>query len=161
MSVVRDITERKKQENALKVSRAEADLYLDLLSHDINNINQISPGYLELAEETLKLDKDSKEFIIKPMEALQSSVSLIENVGKLRKQKNGGMKLHTIDLCDILTGLKDKYGGNSVNQVTINFNHKDACLIIANGLVTDVFSNLIINAIKHSGKPRRDQYGTT
>ena len=47
-----DITERKQAEAALQDAKQQAELYLDLMGHDINNMNQIALGSLELAEDT-------------------------------------------------------------------------------------------------------------
>ena len=46
-----EIAERKKVENELREAKAQAELYLDLMGHDINNINQVALGYLELAHD--------------------------------------------------------------------------------------------------------------
>ena len=39
-------------EDALHDAKARAELYLDLMGHDINNMHQIALGYLELARDT-------------------------------------------------------------------------------------------------------------
>ena len=49
MAFARDITERKITEKALVESKAEAELYVDLMGHDINNMNQVATGFLEIA----------------------------------------------------------------------------------------------------------------
>jgi len=54
MAFARDITDRKRSEKALLESKAEAELYVDLMGHDINNMNQIALGYLELAIDMLR-----------------------------------------------------------------------------------------------------------
>ncbi len=40
-----DITEQKQAEEELKAAKSQAELYLDLMGHDINNINQVAMGY--------------------------------------------------------------------------------------------------------------------
>jgi PAS domain-containing protein len=41
-----DITERNRAEEELKDAKQQAELYLDLMGHDINNMNQIAIGFL-------------------------------------------------------------------------------------------------------------------
>jgi PAS domain S-box/PAS domain S-box len=77
--IVQDITNRKNTEAALQDAKAQAELYLDLMSHDINNMNQIGIGFLEMALDRLQdLDEESRSMLIKPLEALESSTRLIK-----------------------------------------------------------------------------------
>lgn len=131
--------------------KQQSELYVDLMGHDISNINQIAMGYLELANDMLELDEANKELISKPMEALKSSARLIENVRKLQRLNEGGLKMDVIDLNDVLSGLRERYLAASDKQLTINYEQKAGCMVMADSLVNDVFSNLIENAIKHSG----------
>ena len=79
-----DITERKRAEEALNDARAQAELYLDLMGHDINNMNQIALGYLELAMDNYP-GVGQQEFLNRPIEVLQRSTMLIKNVRKLQR----------------------------------------------------------------------------
>jgi signal transduction histidine kinase len=123
------------------------------MGHDINNLNQVALGYLEVAEEALK-DKGLKELIARPLEAIKSSSHLIENVNNLKKLKAGGLNVEAIDMCKILTAVQSQYSAVQDKDVVIDYHPCDpACIVIANGLVYDVFSNLVWNSIKHSEKP--------
>ena len=51
-----DITERKRVEGELSEAKAQAELYLDLMGHDISNMHQIIMMQLELAEEVMRLE---------------------------------------------------------------------------------------------------------
>jgi PAS domain S-box-containing protein len=145
-----DITERKKAEEELKMAKAQAELYLDLMGHDINNMNQIALGYLELVE-GMVTDDQIKELVKKPLAAIQNSSKLIENVRKLQNSKNGGLKIEAIDLNGLLFELRNQYLNVPDKDVTIDYTPRRDCYVMANQLLTDVFSNLIGNAIKHSG----------
>lgn len=140
--------------DSLEEAKSRSDMYLDLMGHDISNLNQVALGYLELADQTIgsgnKIGDENRGMIDKPIEALESSSKLIDNVRKLQRIKTEELPVKTIDICEILSTLKGQYSNIAGRVITINFEHGDQCLICANELVTDVFSNLIWNAIKHS-----------
>lgn len=144
-----DISMQKKYEKELRDAQEQASMYIDLMSHDINNLNQTAMGYLELAFEAKTLD-EAKELMKKPFMALKNSSELIENVSKLKQAKTKSLKYHAIDLCDVFKGLVEEYSHISGKDVVINFKPLDRCYVVANSLIRDVFSNLISNAIKHS-----------
>ncbi len=54
VAAIIDITELKKVESELQESKVEAEMYLDLMGHDINNLSQVGFGYLELVLNELK-----------------------------------------------------------------------------------------------------------
>lgn len=144
-----DITKRKQVEKELEEARSQAELYVDLMGHDINNMNQIAQGYLEMANVMLK-DDDVSELISKPLEAIKSSSNLIASVRKLQKLKTGELKTEVIDLNDVLSELQVQFSQVPGKEVSINYKPNPGCHILANGLITEVFSNLFGNAIKHS-----------
>ena len=149
-----DITARVQAEKAVEEAKMQSELYLDLMSHDINNMNQAALGYLELAMEATSLE-NSKIMMSKSVESLEDSSKLIENVRTLKKVTSGTLNAQEIDLCHVLQKLREQYTSVQGRLVTINFKHILGCHVIANELIVDVFSNLISNAIKHSdaGKP--------
>jgi|AGTN01.2.fsa_nt_gi PAS domain S-box/PAS domain S-box len=146
----RDVTERMKKEAELASAKRQAELYLDLLGHDINNINMIAMGFLEVALESFELSDEEREFLEKPLDALRGSTKLIENVRKLQMLEEGGLKCRKIDLCDVLAKLVADYSSVPGRSVAIRFQPIPGCYVLANDLIQDVFSNLIGNAIKHS-----------
>jgi PAS domain S-box-containing protein len=145
-----DITERKKIEDALEKAKAQAEIYLDLMGHDINNMNQIAMGFLEIALESFHLADEEREFLKKPMETLRNSAKLIENVRKLQKLAEGSLKYRKTDLCDTLLEVKADHSHIPGRCVAINLKSIPHCYVIANEFIKDVFSNLVGNAIKHS-----------
>jgi len=62
----RPIVERKRAEEALKAARMQADLYVDLMCHDISNMNQVGMGFLEMALDMLDLDETGREMLLSP-----------------------------------------------------------------------------------------------
>jgi PAS domain S-box-containing protein len=151
--IMQDITRRKKVEEELQDAKAQAELYLDLMGHDINNLNQIGLGFLEIALETLKLDESEKQLLMKPMEALKSSTRLISNVRKLQQAKGGNLLFRKISLKEMLERMIPQYCSVAGRSITINFKAECDCSVYANELLSDVFSNIIGNSIKHSSGP--------
>jgi PAS domain S-box-containing protein len=149
VSMYTDITERKMSEDELRDAKAQAELYLDLMGHDIRNLAQIAIGYIELALETDDPD-EIKDLLVKPLESLQDTAQIIDNVRKLQSTSHANEEIAPVNLCQILTDLKSRYTVSSTRQVDINLKTVPDCTVIANALVTDVFTNLINNSIKHS-----------
>jgi PAS domain S-box-containing protein len=151
LSVGNDITERKQAEEALKAAKAQAELYLDLMGHDINNMHQIALGYLELARD-MHPEFGQREFLDKPIEVLQRSARLIRNVRKLQKLKEGVFKSHVVDLCQLLIDVQGEFGAVPHKAITLDLHGCEQCHVLANELLHDVFANLVGNAIKHTGE---------
>jgi PAS domain S-box-containing protein len=148
-----DITEKKRIELELQNAKAQSELYVDLMSHDINNMNQVGIGYLQLALENPDLDKKTRSYLTKPLETLENSSQLIENVRKLQLAKMGGMRFKETDLGDVLKEVHSRYANAPSQRVKINYMPKDECRVMAGDLLIDVFSNLVGNSIKHSKGP--------
>ncbi len=146
--------ERKRAEAALEKSRAEAEIYLDLMGHDINNMNQVATGYAEMALQKLDsgeaLNDGDRYLLTKTMDMLNTSSMLIENVGKIRRIKTGELNVEEIDLAEMIAELRSTHFRAPGRKVDIHYTVSDDCVIRANGLIRDIFYNLIGNAIKHS-----------
>lgn len=158
-AIGQDITERVQNEVSLKESKAQADLYVELMGHDINNLNQTAMGFLELALEKLEADKklglDSKLLIEKPLKALDNSSKLIDNVRMLQQLMTYGVKIVPTDLCSLIKNIDVQSFMIEGRNITVNIHALPHCMVEANELLRDVITNLISNAIKHSeeGKP--------
>ncbi|BAI61359.1 putative histidine kinase [Methanocella paludicola SANAE] len=148
-----DISRLKRTEAELKEAKAQAELYLDLMGHDINNMNQVGIGNLELALETLKEDgrvkKEDLELLEKSLHAITDSSRLIDNVRKLRSTMSKEHQLQPIDLKEVLLGVKEQFSKTNGQDVTINYTPIEGH-VMATDLVRDVFINIVGNAIKHS-----------
>jgi PAS domain S-box-containing protein len=155
--IIQDITGRKQIENELRDAQGQAELYVDLMGHDINNMNMVSLGFLEMAVDKLKsegmLDTDNEQLLQKASENIKNSSILIDNVRKLKRERAGEYKLKAIDITEIISSVKDQYLNVPNRDVKINLHTTCHCNVIANDLLRDVFSNLVGNAVKHSSGP--------
>ncbi len=153
MVIFNDITERKQAETELLESKAQAELYVDIMGHDINNIDQAIMGYLEIALDTLNVPEEQKELLEKPIELVKSSARLIENVKKLQRLKAGEVPYEKVDVGKVISEVITEFSTVPGRKVTINYQSVTGYMVIANVLLKDVFSSIVGNAIKHSKGP--------
>ncbi|HEY3272355.1 MAG TPA: PAS domain-containing sensor histidine kinase [Methanocella sp.] len=153
-----DITEHKRSETALKDAKSQAELYLDLMGHDINNMHQVALGYLELAAE-LEENDNMRELLERPRDVLLRSARLIDNVRKLQKLKDGIYLFRPIDLVRVLTDVVKEHEAVPGKVLTLDTHLNNAGYVQANELIYDVFSNLVSNAVKYSGSHARVTIG--
>jgi PAS domain S-box-containing protein len=149
ISICEDITARVRADEELKQAKALSELYLDLMGHDINNMNQIGIGYLEIALSTIDVGDDNKRLLAKPMESMMNSSRLIDNVKKLRRANDSDMHLRPVDLDKLLKEVVAEHGQAPGKEVSIRYDGGDA-MVKANELLKDVFANLVSNAVRHS-----------
>lgn len=148
-------------EKARTDAKEEAELYVDLLSHDINNMNQVALGYIDLTLDSLKQKECDLSLLEKTRAMLYNSSDLIDNVKKIQKIKAGVIKPEVIDIGTLIRETIDKYKQVRGRDVTINYHDTGECKLLASELLGDVFSNLIVNAIKHSSGPLTIDVGLT
>jgi signal transduction histidine kinase len=146
-----DITERKRAEEALKESKQQAELYLDLMGHDIRNMNQIGMGFLELALSSPGIDSEKREYLLKAMGSLENSTRLIENVRKLQKARSGELDRYMVDACQAILRVLAHYSNIPGVTATFDYDMPASCPALANDLLYEIFENLVGNAIKHAG----------
>ncbi len=150
ISICEDVTARVRADEELKHAKELGELYIDLMGHDINNMNQVGIGYLELALDMLGAGDDKKPLLLKPLEAMKNSSRLIENVKKLRRADEGDMYLRPVDLDGLIKDVIAEHGQVPGREVAIGYESSDNAMVMANELLKDVFVNLVSNAIKHS-----------
>jgi len=146
--IVQDITRLKQTEEDLKQAKQQAELYLDLMGHDLNNMHQIVLGYLELAQFAPPGVQQDKE-IMRSVEVLHRSAQLISNVQKLQKL-NDSLHMYEVDICSVLRRVQRESGLASDKSIMLNLDNLH-CPVRADELLYDVFSNLVGNAVKHAG----------
>ncbi|HTY89807.1 MAG TPA: HAMP domain-containing sensor histidine kinase [Methanocella sp.] len=154
MSGVWRIIMRKRTEDALSESKAQAELYVDFMSHDINNMNQVAMGFLELAMEKLNagggLEKSDTVLLEKPIETMRNSARLIDNVKKLQRLKAGTLVPAVMDIGEVLRQAADDARHKPDRHIRVDYEPVYGCFVKANELLKDIFANILGNSIKHS-----------
>ncbi|WP_292366495.1 MULTISPECIES: PAS domain-containing sensor histidine kinase [unclassified Methanoculleus] len=122
---------------------AEANLYMDILTHDINNANTIAMGYLQMHLESAA--ESDGALVGKSLAAVYQSSEIIRNVLTLRRLKAGPAELRPVRLEPVIRGICSYHA-----DARIACTGADAT-VLADDLVSEVFANLIGNAIKFGG----------
>lgn len=152
-----DITHVKQSEEALEKEKSQANLYLDLMAHDINNLNQVSIGYLEIAIDELQKQKgcdgDIQAYLKKSLDSLYNCTGLISNVKTLRRLKTEQLQFERVDLGKIIAEAVKDYPKVPDKEVRIVYSRPGDYFVCANPLLKEVFTNLIGNSAKHSEGP--------
>ncbi len=84
--------------------RREAEFYVDFMSHDIRNFNQVSMGYLELLQIKEDLADDERMYLEKALNGVLGSNKLIDDIKRVRLIRESGDKdLVPTDLGRVVT----------------------------------------------------------
>ncbi len=151
------ILESKLQSSERKFRRAfmQATFYKDLFTHDMSNIMQNIRSSIELYIDIKKSPKERKnaEEILEIMkdQSIRGG-KLISNVRKLSKMYGSEIQLKQMDLTSVLNNtikyIKKSY---HFKNLQIDFEIQDRSYITyANEFLSDVFENILINAINHN-----------
>jgi len=118
----------------------EANLYIDIMTHDIHNANTISMGYAEILTEILK--DEPRTFANKLLSSVLQSSSIIDNVATIRRIHAERPVLRIKSLDEIIREEILHYPGTEIRYKPTGFT------ILADDLIPVIFRNLISNALK-------------
>jgi signal transduction histidine kinase len=154
-----DITQRKKSERDVIQAKELAEFFLDLITHDISNVNQGIRGFTEiLAAAPNAADEARRTYIPKILQQVDRANSLIHNIKKISELRWtwNSTPDQTIDIEETarravsmaLSSFPDR-------QVDVTFQNNTGRLQTRGDyLATELFYNLIHNAIKYTPGPR-------
>ncbi len=153
-----DITGRKLAEEALmrrtddlirlnvevEAARNEAQLYLDIMTHDVRNANNVSGMYADLLIDLA--EGDLKTYAEKLHESIGRSSEILRNVATIRRTQQESVGLVPVNLDAVIRTEIGTFPRASIR-------YQDAHIeVLADGLLSTVFNNLIGNAVKF-GEP--------
>ncbi|OPY30216.1 MAG: sensory histidine kinase AtoS [Methanocella sp. PtaU1.Bin125] len=152
-----DAGEAREREAQCERLRRETEFYVDLMSHDIRNFNQVSMGYMEMLELSENLAEDQRAYLEKALSGVKGSNKLIDDIKRIRMiRETGGNNLVPMDLGKILAEdvqhIVRTYEGR---RVVVNQNAGSGCMAMVNGLAHDVFRHIMENAIKFDEHPEK------
>jgi PAS domain S-box-containing protein len=160
-AAARDITERKAMENEiqrtmekLRQSNAELEQFAYVASHDLQEPLRMVASYVQLLERRYKgkLDSDADEFIAYAVDGANRMRGLIEDLLTYSRVGRLGKPFEPTDTESTLeTALKNLKASISENNAVVT--HDQLPVVVADGgQLTQLFQNLIGNAIKFHGK---------
>ncbi len=127
----------------LKAANREANLYLDILTHDIGNTENVSRLYTDLLLETL--DGEAAGHVRNLQRSINKSIEILGTVSTIRRIYRASPELKQIDLDGAIRGAIENFPAGIIH-------YTGTChQVQAGDLLPAVFNNLIGNAIKHGG----------
>ncbi|TFG18216.1 MAG: PAS domain-containing sensor histidine kinase [Promethearchaeota archaeon] len=161
-----DITERVNSEIALKNSEKKykeaynrAEFYKDVFAHDVSNILQGILSSVELCRFTTSksknvIDLDNLFDIIE--DQVNRGANLVSNIRKISTIDNINRYLEKVEVCEILKtsieNIKKRFPKREI-EFTFESNY-DKLYARTNHLISDVFNNILYNAVKHNSQPK-------
>ncbi|WP_128693773.1 PAS domain-containing sensor histidine kinase [Methanoculleus taiwanensis] len=152
-----DITDRKRVEEALRrrtddlvrtsreveAARDEANLYLDIITHDIRNANTVSSMYADLLVELV--DEDLTAYAEKLHDSVERSSEILTNVATIRRARQETGDLVPVSLDTVIRDEMRNFPGASIQYEDPHVE------VLADALLPVIFTNLIGNAVKFGG----------
>jgi len=120
-----------------------ANLYLDIMVHDINNANTIAIGYTQLLVDAL--EGEQQEIASEMLSRLEQSSETISGVATLRRARESRAALTRVDLDRVIRAQVANFPA-----VLIQYEGHPVA-VLADDLLPEVFANLLGNAEKFGG----------
>jgi PAS domain S-box-containing protein len=127
----------------LEAANREANLYLDIMTHDIKNAENVSSLYADLLIEML--GGEAALYAKKIRSSIRKSAEIIGNVTTIRRIHHDSSDVRSVDLEVVIKGEVAAFP-----DVAIEFGDAPR-QVWADDLLSEVFSNLIRNAVKFGG----------
>ncbi|WP_292492044.1 PAS domain S-box protein [Methanoculleus sp. 10] len=127
----------------LEAANREANLYLDILTHDVRNADNITSIYADLLDETLS--GEEREYLQKLRAGIKKSIEITANVATIRRIREGRAGPVPVDLDQVI---REEIAHHPDARITYEGSRT---LVLADDLLPEVFTNLIGNAAKHGG----------
>ena len=155
---VRDITERKRSEEAMKKYARELeeanqlkDLFTDIIRHDLLNPVTVIKGFSEILSENESLPENRKsvEMIIKNVRKLEEMIQSAATLAKVEAMDK--LDFEERNLCQILRKVISDFTPMYRNKgMSVEFFGEEKCFAQVNPHIEEIFSNLVSNAVKYS-----------
>ncbi|MEI7433585.1 MAG: PAS domain S-box protein [Methanomicrobiales archaeon] len=146
LAAVRDITERKRIEDALKLTSKKLSILSSITRHDINNQLTVLGGYLSILKKKHN-DPILESYFEKASTAAERIIAMIQFTKEYEE-----IGVHTPDWQDCRTIVNLAVKEVTIGKITIINDFPSGAEVFADPLIGKVFFNLIDNAVRHGGK---------
>jgi signal transduction histidine kinase len=140
-----------KDTETITAERDRAELYVDIMGHDINNLNQVAMSNLEVLNDSAELPDGLRPMADHALSAVAGSAGIIENVRKIQKFSSEELRMERIDVSDLINEAIREVSKPPDKNVVIDYSGTKGMYVNAALLLKEAFSNIINNAIKYSG----------
>jgi signal transduction histidine kinase len=137
------VIETRKMQQELRASYEKTNLYLDIMTHDINNAATAALGYTECLSEVL--EGREAAMATKLQASIRQSIGIIRNVSTIRTITETERGTLPIDLDMVIRDQIAHYPGTRI----LYSGH--STIVAADDLVGEVLTNLIGNSRKFAG----------
>ena len=131
----------------LEAANREANLYLDIMTHDIRNAENVSGLYADLLGEML--EGEEALYARKIRSCIQRSADILGNVTTIRRIHHDSPDAGPVDL-DLV--VREKVAAFPDVTIAFSASHRR---VWADDLLSEVFANLIRNAVEFGGQDVR------
>ncbi len=153
--IARDITERKRAERKLKGAYERENFYKKVFTHDMNNILnniQTSTSLLNNYLTSSKKPNNIDEIIMILNDQVKRGKELIMNISSFSKLEEYIIPFYEIDPeLQVRTAIKSLLAGFPNKRIKVIVDTgKIAYKVRANEFLSEIFENLLINAVRHN-----------
>lgn len=152
-AAVRDITERKRSEEALLELNKELESFTYSVSHDLRSPLRIIDGYADIlvTDYSSVIDEDGHRFLEVIKHNAQRMGQLIDDLLNLSRAGRKELSVFKVNMNDLVQTVIDEQLLFTRSTASIH-SEKLEPAVCDNNLVKQVWQNLINNAIKYSSK---------
>jgi PAS domain S-box-containing protein len=152
--IAHDITEQRRAETSEKETRERAEFLIDLMVHDLNNINQGMMLPLEIVAHDPALPEKHKVPIEMAIAQIQRSTELIRSVKKLQLVIQQPVKLEKKDVYEsVMTAAAAVKRAFPHKKIDIKIGFSSGTVYLnSDDFLPDLFFNLFHNAVKFDQK---------
>ncbi len=167
--IVRDVTERRRAEEALRIYAAKLeeanhlkDLFTDVMRHDLLNPAGTIKNFAELLVEEAK-DEEQKESALAIKRNANRLIDLIESASTYAKLESvEKLERKKLDLNEVFRNVINDFKTTlEERRMKLEYLAKGKCHAMVNPMIENVFSNLLSNAIKYSPEGRKIEVNIT
>ncbi|MFC7324844.1 nitrogen regulation protein NR(II) [Halorubrum rutilum] len=143
VGVIRDVSEQKRREDALREKNERLEEFASIVSHDLRNPLSVARGRLDLARE--ECDSEHLDAVA---DAHDRMGTLIDDLLALAREGDGVEETERVSLCELV---EDCWEGVETADATLRV-ETDRAVRADRSRLRQVFENLVRNGVEHAGE---------
>ncbi|WP_348609924.1 two-component system sensor histidine kinase NtrB [Halobaculum rarum] len=143
VGVIRDVSERKRREDALRRKNEQLESFTSVVSHDLRNPLNVLSGSLELARET-----GDEEHLERAERAVEDMTTLVDDLLMLAREGAVIDETEPVDLASIADSAWETATAGSNASVSIEATSR---VVADSDRLSQLLENLFRNAVDHAG----------